>query len=188
MTDKIVSTDIPVLPYAGTSGWSGSESSRLRAEYRDMSGKTLTNQEFALRLLEFSKEEGITWKELSDITKEHHGTTSGSLSVLHKEGKIARLKDRRGRCSIYVSLNYVNGRETSLHGSVKNKNQIHISFDNMYKMIVNGGLTWSPEDGSAPNMRVVDSRVVATVLTVALNQFFNNELPAYYNNTGVNHE
>lgn len=186
MTDKIVSADIPVLPYAGTSGWSGSESSRMRAEHRDMSGKTLTNQGFALRLLELSKEEGITWRELSDITKDHHGTTSGSLSVLHKEGKIARLKSRRGRCSIYVSLNYVNGRETSLHGSVKSKNQNHISVDNMYKIIVNSGLTWSPEDGSNPNMSVVNSKVVAAVLTVALNQFFNNELPAYYYNMGVN--
>jgi hypothetical protein len=187
MTDKIVSADIPVLPYAGTSGWSGSESSRMRAEHRDMSGKTLSIQEFTLRLLELSKEEGMTWRELSDITKEHHGTTSGSLSVLHKVGRIARLKSRRGRCSVYVSLNYVNGREIDIYG-VRKQSKNHITFDTVHRMIVNGGLTWSPEDGSAPNMRVVDSRVVATVLTVALNQFFNNELPAYYNNTGVNHE
>jgi hypothetical protein len=46
----------------------------------------------------------------------HHGQASGALSVLHKEGRIARLTERRNRCAVYVLPEYVQGRETSPHG------------------------------------------------------------------------
>jgi hypothetical protein len=53
---------------------------------------------------------GRTWKELADIQSWHHGQASGVLSVLHKEGLIARLIEKRNRCAVYVMPEYVNGR------------------------------------------------------------------------------
>lgn len=104
---------IPVTPYAGTSGWSGSETSRERAIRNDKDGTTKNNQSEAMRLVLASKTFGITWKELSEQTGWHHGTASGVLSVLHKAGHIERLTDRRNRCAIYVGLVSINGRTTA---------------------------------------------------------------------------
>ena len=41
----------------------------------------------------------------------HHGTASGQLSVLDKGGLIKRLKEKRGKSSVYVQNPFVNGRE-----------------------------------------------------------------------------
>lgn len=100
----------PILPYAGTSGWSGSETSRERAVELDRSGRTAKRQKDTLRHVLYSTKEGITWKELSDLTGWHHGTASGVLSVLHKAGKIERLRLTRNKCAIYVHPDYVLGR------------------------------------------------------------------------------
>lgn len=108
--------DIPVLPYAGTSGWSGSDTSRARAIDADRDGTTTDRQMRTIRLLSDSGVAGLTWREMSDISGEHHGQVSGALSVLHKEGKIARLSESRLRCKVYVLLENVNGRETEPHG------------------------------------------------------------------------
>ena len=105
---------LPVLPFAGTSGWSGSDSSRDRAKGQDSDGTTANRQTLTLRVLwEESKYDGITWSELTDRTGWHHGSSSGVLSVLHKEGLIVRLKERRNKCAVYVAPVFVNGRERS---------------------------------------------------------------------------
>ena len=115
--------ELPLTPYAGTSGWSGSESSRERAIQQDKDGTTANRQTLTLRIIwEEAKYEGITWKELSDRTGWHHGSASGVLSVLHKEGLIVRLKDRRGKCAIYISPAHVNGRERSAYKTRTCKN------------------------------------------------------------------
>ena len=101
----------PVLFYAGTSGWSGSDTSRERAMSNDAVGRTHKLQQNVLDLLDEVAEKGATWKEVSDKFNVHHGSASGVLSVLHKAGLIARLFERRERCAIYVGLNYVNGRQ-----------------------------------------------------------------------------
>lgn len=106
---------LPVLPYGGTSGWSGSDTSKERAERADKTGATGANQKRTLSLLMFSRNEGLTWRELSSMTGWHHGTASGALSVLHKAGLIARLAERRERCAVYVALDFVNGREIQSH-------------------------------------------------------------------------
>lgn len=105
----------PVTPYAGTSGWSGSTSSRDRAVQDDTSGVTSERQLKVLELLEEAGPDGLTWNEISEQTGEHHGKVSGPLSVLHKERYISRLTERRGRSEIYVRHHYVNGRETAPH-------------------------------------------------------------------------
>jgi DNA-binding MarR family transcriptional regulator len=105
--------ELPLTPYAGTSGWSGSTTSQDRAIQEDLNGTTKGRQSLTLRVINASKTYGMTWKELADETGWHHGQASGVLSVLHKEGLIARLTERRGKCAVYVGLNSVNGRKTS---------------------------------------------------------------------------
>ena len=102
--------DEPILPYAGTSGWSGSETSRERAVGNDRSGKTGRNQRRAWWHVQGQGSFGITWKELSDATGWHHGTASGVLSVLDTGNQIVRLKEKRGRCAVYVTPDNVFGR------------------------------------------------------------------------------
>lgn len=104
---------LPVLPYGGTSGWSGSESSRDRASKADASGLTSDRQRQTLDIVRRAGIDGITWQELSSQTGWHHGTASGALSVLHRDRRLARLSERRGRCQIYVLPENILGRETA---------------------------------------------------------------------------
>ena len=104
------------LPYAGTSGWSGTDTSEERAVFADTHGVTKRVQEYIMNLLITRGEEGATWREISNLTLWHHGTTSGALSVLHKEGRIDRLTERRNRCRVYVHPRYINGRNTDSQG------------------------------------------------------------------------
>lgn len=104
---------LPVTPYAGTSGWKGSQASRDRVIEDDADGTTSKRQKETLISLGAAGIRGLTWKELGEIHGWHAGQSSGCLSVLHLEGMVARLKERRNRCSIYVLPPFVNGRETS---------------------------------------------------------------------------
>ena len=85
-------------PYAGTMGWDGV-------------GATNLNQSQTLNHVRAQGERGLTWFELAEIMNWHHGTASGQLSVLDKVGLLRRLKEKRGRSSVYVLAQYVNGRE-----------------------------------------------------------------------------
>ena len=105
------------LPYNGTEGYAGSETSKSRAFQEALDGTASKRQRFILILAERAKERGITVAELRDSTL-HHGRISGALSVLHKVGKLSRLAETRGRCKIYVLPEYVNGRQTEAHGVV----------------------------------------------------------------------
>lgn len=108
-----------VLPYAGTSGWSGSTTSKERAQRDDSAGVTRNRQSLVMQTLEHAGPKGLTWKEFGDLTGCHHGTASGALSVLHKEGHIARLNERRNSCLVYVLPEHVNGRVTGEQGRKK---------------------------------------------------------------------
>jgi hypothetical protein len=110
------SDDAVSLPYAGTSGWSGTDTSRERAITADTSGDTKKRQKYVMFVLQIRGTRGITWKELAELTGWHHGQASGVLSVLHKEGRIARLLDKRARCRIYVHPSHVGDRLTDSQG------------------------------------------------------------------------
>ena len=110
----------PELPYGGTSGHSGTDTSKERALDADRSGQTARRQAEALKILHEQKTLGVTWKELSDLTGLHHGNSSGVLSVLHKAGRIARLQERRNRCKVYVDLDSIKGRAVEGQGRKKN--------------------------------------------------------------------
>lgn len=109
----------PELPYAGTSGHSGSETSKARANHADSSGQTARRQRQALTLLDSYGSQGLTWKELASLLGLHHGSASGVLSVLHKTGRIARLKQSRNGSKVYVALNWIQGRTTEGQGKQK---------------------------------------------------------------------
>jgi hypothetical protein len=104
---------LPLTPYAGTSGWLGSEASHDRVKEDDANGTTTLRQRISLHRVRTQGERGLTWKELGEIENWHAGQSSGSLSVLHKEGLVYRLKEKRNRCSIYVTEEYINNRATS---------------------------------------------------------------------------
>jgi len=108
--------NINALPYAGTSGWSGSDTSQDRARSADSSGITGHRQTALMEELHDAGTDGLTWKEFSDLTGWHHGTCSGALSVLHKSGHICRLDLRRGGCLVYVLPENVMGRDTGEQG------------------------------------------------------------------------
>jgi hypothetical protein len=107
----------PSLPYAGTEGYAGSDTSKDRALSEAVDGTASKRQRFILILAHRAKERGITVADVRDQVL-HHGRVSGALSVLHKVGKLARLRETRDRCKVYVLPEYVNGRETEPHGVI----------------------------------------------------------------------
>ena len=108
----------PILPYAGTSGHAGSETSRERAVSDDTSGVTGARQRRTLDALARAMHHGLTYRELGQQLQLHHGQSSGVLSGLHKAGRVARLADtRRGRCAVYVLPDFVWSRPTEPHGN-----------------------------------------------------------------------
>jgi hypothetical protein len=106
-------TPYPDTPDLFTSGWSGTDTSHERALRDDASGKTMHRQQEVLRLLDHAQRDGVTVLDIRTQTTMHHGSASAALSNLHQAGKIARLTERRDRCSIYVLPQWVQGRETS---------------------------------------------------------------------------
>jgi hypothetical protein len=96
------------VPYNGTAGWSGSDTSKQRALDNIHSGRELNNQQKALHLLKHMGKLGLTWKELANETGWHHGTASGVLSVLHTSGAIVRTYTIRNKCKVYVHQDFKN--------------------------------------------------------------------------------
>ncbi len=107
--------DVPVLPYSGTSGWSGSDTSEQRARTEDANGTTGKRQQETFDHLNRAGMKGLTWKELSELTGWHHGQASGVLSVMHKAGLVERLTESRNKCEPYVLVKYVFNRPTSAY-------------------------------------------------------------------------
>lgn len=60
---------------------------------------------------------GMTVREYRDKYDIHHGIASAHLSNLHAAGYLAKLKQRRERCGIYVVPSEVGGRATVPHVS-----------------------------------------------------------------------
>jgi hypothetical protein len=110
--ESIIRNREQLTPYAGTSGWSGTETSRQRAEHDDTTGLTGKRQREALTLVHEGGSNGMTVKELRYVTGWHHGQASSVLTLLHKAGAIQRLSATRDRCKVYVHPDSVLGRET----------------------------------------------------------------------------
>ena len=113
-------TDLPFQPslvYGGTSGWSGTDTSRQRARDADGTGKTARRQHLILAVLSARGQTGATWREVLDAISDadpsvHHGSVSGALSNLHRDGRVALLNETRPsqRSKVYVLPEHVAGR------------------------------------------------------------------------------
>ena len=109
----------PELPYNGTSGWSGTDTSEERVRTQDSDGTTGKRQIAALTYLASCGRHGATWKELADALGLHHGSASGVLSVLHLTVRIARLHESRNRCKVYVLPEFVDNRKVEFRQQKK---------------------------------------------------------------------
>jgi hypothetical protein len=94
------------VPYNGTAGWSGTDTSKQRALDNIHSGRELNNQQLTLHMLKRAGTTGLTWKDLATTTGWHHGTASGVLSVLHTSGAIVRTYTVRNKCKVYVHQDF----------------------------------------------------------------------------------
>lgn len=119
MNESLFNPDEPILPYNGTSGWSGSETSKARALRHDADGTTSKRQQAALRFLRSKGETGATWFELGEAFDLGHGSASGVLSNLHSVGLIQRLTEKRGGSQVYVIPESVADRELSAYRNNK---------------------------------------------------------------------
>jgi hypothetical protein len=134
------------IPYAGTSGWSGSDTSQERAEREDADGTTSALDAAVLDQLTIEGIDGLTWHDLSRLLDVHHGKSSAALSRLHKAHRIARLTERRGypgsvkQSEIYVLLDNVNDREQSKYKPNVSRAQVVTLCDDLLECIDKGAL------------------------------------------------
>lgn len=113
----------PVLPYAGTSGYSNEEASRDATLYLDRVGVTAEAQRAVYGLLVDARQDGMTVNEAEDVMRYRmvragkpvwrHGRVSAALSNLHERDLVALLKERRGHCGVYVLPRWVQDRPTT---------------------------------------------------------------------------
>ena len=93
---------VPSMPYNGTGGHAGSETSKERAETEADDGTLAKRQREVMAFLWAQADRGATWYEVAEHLGIHHGSASGALSNLHKAGRIVRTTDRRGRSEVYM--------------------------------------------------------------------------------------
>jgi hypothetical protein len=127
-----------VRPYTGSSGWSGSETSKRRADDADTSGKTARLQQDILAELGRRRADGLTVKEAREVLSGHHGAVSGALSNLHKAHVIARLSENRQRCAVYVLPSHVQERPTEKYTPNKAQRELVQLCDDLHDMLMLG--------------------------------------------------
>jgi hypothetical protein len=133
-----------ILPFAGTSGWAGSDASKQRQMMLDETGETGKRQKDVLNELRKAGTFGAIWRDIAFSLSIHHGQASAALSVLHREGLIARLDDKRSKCSIYVLPEFVNGRTTT--DSIKTQASINSNAIKAIRALHTiGEMVWSIE-------------------------------------------
>jgi hypothetical protein len=108
MTDQFE----PSLGYNDTSGHQAAEPSAEGVRHADVTGITAKAQKYALIMATQGGRNGVTVAELRERHGSlHHGRISAALTNLHKAGRLAALRERRGHCGIYVLPEFVEGRE-----------------------------------------------------------------------------
>lgn len=115
------------LPYKGTAGSSGSTASQDMAEQEAADGTMADRQARVMAALELAGPIGRTVVDLRDGGTDHHGKMSSALTTLHKDGRIARLAERRDRSSIYVLPQFVGERASVPPGGNKPAAAKHLS-------------------------------------------------------------
>lgn len=88
------------------SGHSGSDTSRERQQREDADGTTAWRQEAVREAVRMGRSGGKTCGELEREMNAGHGAISAALSVLHRDGTLVRLTERRNRQQVYVMPGY----------------------------------------------------------------------------------
>lgn len=83
-------------PYDSTEGFSGTDTSRERAERRQRDGSASATVRLIRDHLHRFGPHGATSWEIEDAYSKGHGEISGALTNMHKRGEVARTKRRRG--------------------------------------------------------------------------------------------
>lgn len=102
-------TDHASLNYAGTEGYSGTETSRAYAE--ETASSAASRQDAVLAHIRSMGGNGATVGEIRRDVIPHHGAASRSLTNLHIAGKLVRLAEVRNRAKVYVVPEHAGGRE-----------------------------------------------------------------------------
>lgn len=93
-----------LFAYNGTQGHVDRPASRDRAE-NEARGEAVDRSLDVLKLLR-QYPLGLTWKDVADHLGYHHGQASGTLSNLHKSGRVFMLSIKRGKSHPYVHADY----------------------------------------------------------------------------------
>lgn len=70
-------------------------------------------RELALTVVQAHGANGVIVAEAMEFLMVGHGEATTTLAALHRDGLVARLRDRRRKQEIYVVPEYVNGRRES---------------------------------------------------------------------------
>lgn len=119
-----------------TGGHSGTDTSRERAIREAMDGTKAQREKDTIWLLGTRRGNGLTVKELRDLTGMHHGQASSVLSTLHKVGRVDRLNERRDRCLVYVLHGFAGERETQPHGrrKARDREALYAAFEAGFRL------------------------------------------------------
>jgi hypothetical protein len=99
----------PEADGTSTTGHSGTDTSAAQAR----SPKRAKAQQIVLAYLTRREVRGATVAELRQwYPSMHHGSISSALTNLHRDGRLARLEEKRDRCHVYVVPEFANGRAT----------------------------------------------------------------------------
>ncbi len=108
----------PSLPYNGTEGYAANTESKDRASKRVRSGRAAAIQKSVWDLLTAAGKGGVTYTEVMTILGLESNQANPPLSNLHKDGRIAKLDEKRDGSGIYVHLEFVDNRKTVPHGGM----------------------------------------------------------------------
>jgi hypothetical protein len=114
-----VTTNGSLYPYAGTSGWTSTQTSKKRAQRADRTGLTVERHLETVALLRAAGRYGRTHGEIEDqmgrVVEWHHGAVSGALTRGRRTGDIVMLVETRGKVDgraahVHVHKDYLSDR------------------------------------------------------------------------------
>jgi len=76
--------------------------SEARARREQFDGSFSKRKDLIMSILLGSSLKGSTWKEIADMTSEHHGQVSSALSNMHRDGFVFQLRQQRDKCHPYL--------------------------------------------------------------------------------------
>lgn len=91
--------------------------------------------ETVLEHLSYAQTAGLTYKELVELTDKDHGTVSGALSNLHRDGMVFAIHQKRKNCMVYVHSTYKKDFSPSERIDKPSKNKSALYLDALENII-----------------------------------------------------